>query len=101
MAALVRLQQVVAAAAAQDRQAAAVGDRLHHVAAAAAAQDRQAAAAGDRLHHVLVGSDESNDFLINVSVSNIFGGSLGVVDGRCWVVLPSVDWCWGISSLRT
>jgi len=44
-------------------------------------------------HHVFIGSDESDDFLINVSVTNILGGSLVEVgDSACWRVLPSVDW---------
>jgi len=48
-------------------------------------------------HHVLIGSDESDDLLIDVGITDILGGSL--VEGlACWSVRPSVDWISGISS---
>jgi hypothetical protein len=48
-------------------------------------------------HHVLIGSDESDNFLIDVGVSNILGGSL-VKSLASWGVGPSVDWIGGVSS---
>jgi hypothetical protein len=49
-------------------------------------------------HHVFIGSDESDDFLIDVSVTNILGGSLGEGVGAWWSVSPSVNWISGFLS---
>jgi len=48
-------------------------------------------------HHVFISSDESDNFLIDVGISNILGGSL-VKSLACWGVRPSVDWISGVSS---
>jgi hypothetical protein len=48
-------------------------------------------------HHVLVGSDESNNFLIDVLIGDVLGGSLRK-SLACWDVRPSVNWVCSASS---